>query len=354
MQFAQAYHLATGQPLAFFQADVQWNTQWKVPLEDLAKSLRSTGINFDVFYTGDPATTSSGWVQVAMERIAAVESDPLLQPDAGVVATWTDYPVAALPDNDPSTLTYLELEYTNVAPLFRNGTLSPLFNDAPLTSAPKVVSADLATSTPILGIALSLDSSTSTNTNVALTLTDETGLLYATGSGAITGNGTTSLTLSGSVTQVNGSLNTLLYVGRTPGTDLVQVTGFDGAGAPSQQTVTLQVGEALGKVTAIGLEVPASMTFISSADTGTVLRGTGVPDLFDLTADSSAETQISLFDPRQDIIQISTSMIPDFATLTHDTTATSGGSLISLDSSHSVLVVGTAPVSLRAGNFAFV
>jgi hypothetical protein len=168
MQFAQDFQQDTGQPLAAFVADVQWGQQWQAPLESLAESLQAAGIQFDVIDTGDPATTSVGWVQEAIERMAAVESDPLLNVDALLVSTWTDYPAAALPDNNPTTLTYLALVDANMAPLFRNGTLSPLANDAPLISAPTEVSTVLGLATPIPGITVSLDEATPTGTNVAV------------------------------------------------------------------------------------------------------------------------------------------------------------------------------------------
>jgi hypothetical protein len=353
MQFAQDFQQDTGQPLAAFTADVQWGQQWQAPLEDLAQSLQAAGINFDVITDGDPATTSTGWVQLAIERMAAVESDPLLQVNELAASTWSNYPTDALPDNNPGTLTYLELVDANIGPLFRDGTLSPLVNDAPLISAPDDVSAVLGSATSIPGITVSLDGSTPTGANVAVMLTDATGLLYVTDTAGVTGNGTTNLTLSGSTGQVNNALSTLLYVGRTPGQDLVNVTTLDGAGAPAQQAISMQVGDTLSPVTVSALQPAPLMTFINAINAGTVLQGTGTPDVFNLSGDSNTLTQISLFDPRQDIIELPASMIPNIATLMDDTTATSGGALITLDPSHSVLVVGMDPQGFQAANFAF-
>jgi hypothetical protein len=286
--------------------------------------------------------------------MAAVESDPLLKVDALMVSTWTNLPAGALPDNNPSTLTYVGLVDANMAPLFRNGTLSPLANDAPLISAPTEVSAGLGSATPLPGITVSLDGATPTGTNVAVMLTDTTGLLYVAGTTGVTGNGTTSLTLSGSTAQVNNDLSTLLYVGRTPGPDSVNVTSMDGTGAPGEQAVSVQVGNALSQVTVSALQIAPSMTFINAANTGALLQGTGTPDVFNLVGDGNTLTQISLFDPRQDIIQLPASMIPNFAALTQDMTMTSGGALFNLDASHSVLVVGMDHGAFHAANFAFV
>src|ERR1019366_5387609 len=107
----------------------------------------------------------------------------------------------------------------------------------------------------------------------------------------------------GSAGQVNNALSTLLYVARTPGPDSVNVTSLDGTGAPAQQSISVQVGNALSQVTVSALQISPSMTFINAA-AGTVLQGTGTPDVFNLTGDSNTLTQISLFDPRQDIIEL--------------------------------------------------
>ena len=354
MQFAQDFLEDAGQPLAYVAVDMQWgNPNWKAALESLAESLTAAGIGLQIDYHDDSATTAAGWVQMEIESIAAVETDPILQSSVGVICTWTEYPTNVLPDNNPCTLTYVELVYDNIAPLWRNGTLSPLPNDAPVISAPTEISAVLGSATPLPGITVCLDGSTPTNAKVAVMLTDTTGLLYVTDSAQATGNGTTSVTLSGNTAQVNAALNTLSYVGRMPGPDSVQITSFDGGGAPGQQAIPLQVGEALSQIPVSALQPSPSMTFVSGNDTDTVLQGTGTPDVFDLTGDNGALTQILMFDPRQDIIELPSSMIPDFTTLTHDITATAGGAFISLDATHSILVIGTAPESLQAANFTF-
>ena len=353
MEFAQDYQEATGQPLAFFNADVQWSASWQVPLENLAESLRTAGIGFNVIFTGDPETTSAGWTQLAMERMAAVETDPLLQPGAGVVSTWSEYPTNLLPDNDPSTLSYLGLEYTNIAPLFRDGTLSQLANDAPLIAAPTDISAGLGVATPLPGLTVGLDGSTPVTTTVAVMVTDSTGLLYASGMTGITGNGTTSITISGSVQQVDLTLGNLLYVGRTPGTDMVQVTGIDGTGAPAQQTISLSVGQIVPQLQSATMQLPTQMEFIGGSAV-TVLQGTGAPDVFDVTSDTSTFTQIMLFDPRQDVIEVSRAAITDFSSLEQNMTAAVGGALIDLSGGHTLLVDGTSPSCLRSANFTFV
>ena len=354
MQWAQAYQLATGHPLTFFNADVGWNSQWQGPLEDLAESLREANISFGVIYTGNNATRDADWIQTAITRIATIESDPLLRPDSGILATWTNNPTHALPDNDPNTLSYLGLVYDNLAPLFRDGTLSPLTNDAPWISAPADVSAPLGSQTPIPTITVGLDRLTPPNTNVVVMLTDATGLIYAADAAGVTGSGTTSLTLSGSIARVNIILATLSYVGRTPGTDSLQVTSIDGVGAPGQNEILLHVGTALAQVTPADLQFSTSMEFVRAADAGTILQGTGKPDVFDLTGNANAQTQILWFDPTQDIIEVFSAMVADFTAIVQKATATSGGALISLDAYHTVLVVGVAPESLQAANFAFV
>ncbi len=351
MEWANAYEAAVGAPLAFVQADIQWNMSWQEPLEELAQSLRSANIGFDVIYDGDGATTSAGWVTLAMERAAIIEFDPILRPDAGVIDTWTSLPANALPDNDPSTLSYLELEYTTLGALFRNGTLSPVANGAPLLTAPSTLSAAISAETPLSGISLALDEQTAQSTNVGVLLTTSTGLLYTPNNSNVSGNGTSSLVLSGSVTDVNTKLEALSYVGRTTGMDSLQITSLDGTGLPAQTTIEIDVKQPTALATETQLQAP-SMNFISSADDA-VIQGTAASDEFDLVGDPNPLTEILWFDPRQDVISIGRNLIQDFAALQSHMSATSGGATISLDATHSVLIVGVDPKALSVSNFTF-
>ena len=80
----RVYREATGEPLAFIHADIQWNGRWREPLRELVGRLRSTGIKLGIFYLGNADDqTNEQWVRHAEERFVATESDPALNSRSG-------------------------------------------------------------------------------------------------------------------------------------------------------------------------------------------------------------------------------------------------------------------------------
>jgi hypothetical protein len=51
-QWFDAYQAATGQQLAFFRVDMQWNANWQVQMRQLAPLLRRKGIPLQIIYNG--------------------------------------------------------------------------------------------------------------------------------------------------------------------------------------------------------------------------------------------------------------------------------------------------------------
>ena len=74
-------------------------------------------------------------------------------------------------------------------------------------------------------------------TGITVTLTDTIGQLAAsaTGGGSVAGSGTTTLTVSGTVAQVNADLATLSYTASTAGTDNIVVNSVDSLGSSGLQ-----------------------------------------------------------------------------------------------------------------------
>ena len=73
---------------------------------------KSHEIRTGVFYNGDPnEVTSAEWNAHAIERYHTVEEDLHIEPDTAVFATWMRWPEKALPEEDPSTLSYLVRSY---------------------------------------------------------------------------------------------------------------------------------------------------------------------------------------------------------------------------------------------------
>jgi hypothetical protein len=84
------------------------------------------------------------------------------------------------------------------------------------------------------------------------------------------------------------------------------------------------------------------------------LTATSGSDEFDLTSNAAAAYSISGFDPSQDVIDLSTSKIADFADLQAHSTASGNSTLIALGSDSSVLIQGVGPAGLNSSDFRFV
>jgi hypothetical protein len=107
-----AFCVATGVPLAFFQADIQWKEAWQVPLEKLTVALRQRQIPVGVIYNGnDDDTSDQAWIAHAEAHYRAVEIDSRICPDQVVFQSWVSHPRHLLPDTQPGTFTYLLSRY---------------------------------------------------------------------------------------------------------------------------------------------------------------------------------------------------------------------------------------------------
>jgi hypothetical protein len=111
--FAHAYQKATGRPLDFFDADLDWNGPWHEALLDMARRMRKLGIRFGIIYNGDPDDASDqAWTGHALARANEIEGELGLVPDRAILQTWMRYPLRMLPEGQPGTMTNLVLNYT--------------------------------------------------------------------------------------------------------------------------------------------------------------------------------------------------------------------------------------------------
>jgi len=116
-QWADAFRAATGDALAFSQADVVWRNAWREPLEKWAAAWHERKIPFGVIYNGDEdATSDDSWVAQAEAHWRAVEADERIRPDLVVLQSWAAHPTHLLPDTDPATFTYLLQHYLRQHP----------------------------------------------------------------------------------------------------------------------------------------------------------------------------------------------------------------------------------------------
>jgi hypothetical protein len=112
MHWADAYRGAAGVPLAFLQADVQWDGPWRDQLTDLRARLLKQSIKFGIIYNGDvDDQTGLAWTRHTEQRFAEIEAAPALIPDQAVLQTWMAHPTHMLPETQPGTMTWLVNRY---------------------------------------------------------------------------------------------------------------------------------------------------------------------------------------------------------------------------------------------------
>jgi hypothetical protein len=120
VQWVDAYRAATGEPLAFFHADVQWSELAMRNLVALAAQLKERRIPFGIIYAADGGVASDlEWTQSAVRHFTEIEQVLNLRPDHALFATWVPYPQHVLPENEPGTLMNMPLQYLRASPALR-------------------------------------------------------------------------------------------------------------------------------------------------------------------------------------------------------------------------------------------
>jgi Ca2+-binding RTX toxin-like protein len=113
--------------------------------------------------------------------------------------------------------------------------------NAPVTvSAPQSVTLTEAAETPIGGVSVADADADTVPETITVVVTDASGLLLATGS-VVAGSGATSLTITGTLSEVNAALATLTYAGS--GTDTIDITADDGRGSTDTAEVVVAPSE---------------------------------------------------------------------------------------------------------------
>jgi hypothetical protein len=112
-QWFDAYQAATGQPLAFFRVDMQWNgPYWQAQMQQLGRLLQRKGIPLQVIYNGaGNAGSDEAWIAQATSHYKQYETSGLPHPDAVNFQCWTQNPTHSLPESDPRTMTGLIDQY---------------------------------------------------------------------------------------------------------------------------------------------------------------------------------------------------------------------------------------------------
>lgn len=104
----RAFRKLLGAPLAFFHADLNWQTpNYLTGLTATQKMVASEGIPFGVIYNGSSTDASDAqWLQSAAQHMQAVEAK-LGSPDEVIFQSWNAYPRKLLPETDSDSFTSL-------------------------------------------------------------------------------------------------------------------------------------------------------------------------------------------------------------------------------------------------------
>jgi hypothetical protein len=117
VEWTDVYQQVTGEPLAFFHADVAWSHAAIGNLAPLARALKARQIPFGIIYNADDAADSDEtWSDSTREHIAEIESALGIHPYAAIFRSWAPYPSRLLPETRPGTLTNVALQYLLARP----------------------------------------------------------------------------------------------------------------------------------------------------------------------------------------------------------------------------------------------
>jgi hypothetical protein len=111
-EWFDAFEAFTGQKLAFFRADIQWNQPWEHELDELRAKLVQRGIALQVIYNGG-GRTDAEWVASAVKHFQSYESGGRPPPDVAMLQSWDHNPTRLLPENNPLALTNLIIQYAS-------------------------------------------------------------------------------------------------------------------------------------------------------------------------------------------------------------------------------------------------
>ncbi len=173
----------------------------------------------------------------------------------------------------------------------------------PAITAPPPVTVQEGGATTITGVGITDAAAANLGEMVTITLADTSGLLSANtaatgGGGAISGSGTTDLTITGLLSQVNADLTTLTDQDSSAANDSITINASDsGGGTASQQTIAITPALNYGAI----VQQDYSLELLRSADAGglaswtsALVAGSVTPSqaAFDLASSAEATTDV--------------------------------------------------------------
>jgi hypothetical protein len=115
--WTDVYRRVTGEPLAFFHAEMEWSRPAVQNLAALAGEMKARGIPFGITYDGDDdASSNEAWFDSARQHIAEIESVIGLRPDTAIFKTSFNHLAPLVPETQPGTLTNLASQYLLARP----------------------------------------------------------------------------------------------------------------------------------------------------------------------------------------------------------------------------------------------
>ncbi len=266
-QWQTAFGQATGSTIAEFDADVNWNDPASASgLAAYAQAAKAAGAAFGI--SGNATNVQQGnlsWALSAEANIAAAEANPATAPSNIIVDTWDAYPTVTLPEGLDGTLSHVAVEASQISPLYAAGylvggsgvTVATTVPTASYTGSAADAVAGMATAVP--GVQLSATGSASAGMTFAVVLTDASGTLGATasGTGKVSGSGTDVMTLTGGFTDINAELASLTYTGAAAGSDMIDVTTYDGTGLVDDHQISVAIATPLTVALPSGISATA-------------------------------------------------------------------------------------------------
>ena len=201
----------------------------------LSESGNSTGETFTVMLTdthGDLSATGTGVSGSGTTSLTITGTLSQVNADLTTLSDTDGTATSGAPEN----ITLNASDGFNSA---SQQTIAVTVNGIPMITVPGAQTLGVGQETAISGVSISESGNTSGSETFTATLSDTCGDLSATGTG-VSGSGTTGLTITGSLSQVNSDLATLHDTDATTGSDTIMLNAHDSFGnAAAQKTIAV-------------------------------------------------------------------------------------------------------------------
>ena len=112
-EWLERYRDRAGHDWDFVQADIVWTRpNWREQFLPALETIRSAHLQWGAMYTADArVSTNIEWAQQISAAYRQLEGELAIHPPQPVIASWTDFPRANLPETEPASLTGAALGY---------------------------------------------------------------------------------------------------------------------------------------------------------------------------------------------------------------------------------------------------